>query len=59
MGRDVFLSDVASVLERVEGVDFVKELTLLLDGNPQRERVAIPDDRIVVAGRLKLKLLQL
>ena len=58
MGRDVFLSDVASVLERVEGVDFVKELSLLLDGNPQRERVSIPDDRIVVAGRLKLKLLQ-
>ena len=59
IGRDVFLSDVASVLERVEGVDFVKELSLLLDGNPQGERVSIPDDRIVVAGRLKLKLLQL
>jgi Baseplate J-like protein len=59
MGRDVFLSDVASVLERVEGVDFVKELCLQLDGHPQGERVSIPDDRIVVAGRLKLKLLEL
>jgi len=58
MGRDVFLSDVAAVLERVEGVDFVRELTLLLDGNPRGERVSVADDRIVVAGRIKLKLSQ-
>jgi uncharacterized phage protein gp47/JayE len=27
-GRDVFISDVAAVLQRVEGVDYVEELTL-------------------------------
>jgi hypothetical protein len=59
MGRDVFLSDVAAVLERAEGVDFVKDLTLMLDYKPQGERVSVADDRIVTAGRIKLKLLQL
>jgi hypothetical protein len=29
LGRDVYLSDVASVLERVEGIDYVQELALL------------------------------
>jgi hypothetical protein len=59
MGRDVFLSDVAATLERVEGVDFVRELTLSLGGVPQGDRVKVPDDRIVAAGKIKLKLSQL
>lgn len=57
LGRDVFLSDIAAVLERVEGVDFVKELTLLLNAVPQGERVRVADDRIVVAGEFRLKLI--
>jgi hypothetical protein len=56
LGRDVFLSDVASVVEAVEGVDFVSELALLLDGVPQGERVRVPDDRLAVAGDVRLKL---
>jgi predicted phage baseplate assembly protein len=56
LGRDVFLSDVAALLERVAGVDYVKELALLLDYNAQGERVNIPDDHLVMAGRIKLKL---
>src|SRR5262249_34889482 len=31
-GRDVFLSDVAAILEAVPGVDYVRQLDLLLDG---------------------------
>jgi hypothetical protein len=58
LGRDVFLSDVASILERVEGVDYVKELFLLLDGALQSERVKVADNRIVVAGEIKLKLIE-
>lgn len=54
LGRDVFLSDVASVMERVEGIDFVKELALAADGVLQQERVQVPGDCIVVAGAIRL-----
>ena len=57
LGRDVFLSDVASILERVKGVDYVKELYLLREGTLEGERIAVPDDRIVVAGDIKIKLI--
>lgn len=55
-GRDVFLSDVSAVLERTRGVDYVEELTLLLDGAPQGERLAVSDERIAIAGNIRLKL---
>ncbi len=58
LGRDVYLSDVASVIERVEGVDYVKELALLMRGGLQGERVSVPDDYIVVAGEIKIKLVK-
>ena len=50
LGRDVFLSDVAAELERTGGVDFVRELTLLLGGVPQGEAVAVGEEQIVAAG---------
>lgn len=55
-GRDVYLSDVAAVLEGVAGVDYVETLHLLLDNTPQGERVVVPVQRIVVAGPLRLTL---
>ncbi len=55
-GRDVFLSDVAAVLERVDGVDHVESLALSVDGRIGGERVAVAPDRTVVAGTLRLKL---
>jgi predicted phage baseplate assembly protein len=55
-GRDVFLSDVAAVLEAVPGVDYVPELHLLLEGTPQGEGVDVPPNRIVAAGDLRLSL---
>jgi predicted phage baseplate assembly protein len=55
-GRDVFLSDVAALLEAIDGVDFVSELELLLDDIPQGEHVAVPPDRIVVAGPLRIEM---
>lgn len=54
--RDVFISDVAAVLERVEGVDYVEQLALSLDGLPAGETVAVPDNRIVAAGKIRLKM---
>jgi hypothetical protein len=55
-GRDVYLSDVAAVLEAVEGVDYVETLNLLLDNTPRGERIDVPEDRIVVAGEIDIKL---
>jgi hypothetical protein len=55
-GRDVYLSDLASELERVKGVNYVEALALLLEGSPQGEQIDVPDDRIAVAGELRIKL---
>ena len=57
LGRNVYLSDVAGMLERVEGVDYVKELTLSLVGVPQGERVAVPENAVVGGGEFHLTLL--
>ncbi len=57
-GRDVFLSDVASVLERVAGVNYVKELALLLNGALQAEQVKVAEDQTVVAGDIQLKFME-
>lgn len=56
LGRDVFLSDVAAVLEHVAGVDYLKELQLLVDSELQSERVPIADDHIVVAGQFRVNI---
>lgn len=56
LGRDLYLSDFATVLERVEGLDYVEDVTLLIGGCIQGERVAVGDDRIVVAGEIRFKL---
>jgi hypothetical protein len=55
-GRDVYLSDVAALLEAVAGVDYVAELHLLLNDTPQGEQVAVPPDRMVVAGTLTIDM---
>jgi hypothetical protein len=55
-GRSVYLSDVASVLERVSGVDYVEELALLVAGGLQGERVRVPAGHVVAAGTFTLQL---
>jgi predicted phage baseplate assembly protein len=55
-GRDVFLSDLAAVLEAVDGVDYVRELNLLLNDTPRGEQIEVPPDRIVVAGPLHVEM---
>lgn len=55
-GRDVFLSDVAAIVEAVAGVDYVRQLDLLLDDAPVGPRVMVPPDRIVVAGDLRIEM---
>jgi uncharacterized phage protein gp47/JayE len=56
MGRDVYLSDVASILERVAGVDHLNDLSLLLDSQLQGESVRVRDDRIVAAGQFRINV---
>jgi hypothetical protein len=56
LGRDVYLSDVAAILEAVDGVDYVKELRLLQHDVPQGEQVIVPPDRMVVAGALRIEM---
>ncbi len=58
LGRDVFLSDVASVLEHVAGVDYLKELGLLLNSELQGEKVQVADDRIVVGGQFRVNVVE-
>jgi hypothetical protein len=54
-GRSVYLSDVAALLERVPGVDYIEELALLVDGGLQGEHARIPQGRLAVAGELTLQ----
>lgn len=55
-GRNVFISDVAAVVEGVPGVDYASHLELLLNDTPCGDRVDVPADRIVVAGSLRVTL---
>lgn len=57
LGRDVYLSDVSAVLERIRGVDYIKELTLMIEAVPQGERVRVAAERIAVAGDIRIKLI--
>ncbi len=55
-GRDVYLSDVAAVLERLQGVDYVRELRLYIDGRLQGEQARVPTGKFVVTGEIRIKL---
>ena len=56
LGRDVYLSDLAVVIEQTPGVDYVEELALLVGGVPQGEQVAIAADRMVVSGNIRVRM---
>ena len=55
-GGTVWASDVAAVIEHVAGVDYTQELALLRAGVPVGERLALPPDRVPVAGALRLRI---
>jgi hypothetical protein len=58
LGRDVYMSDVASVLEAVPGVNFVREVALLLDGALQGDRVRVAEERMVIGGEYRIKMIE-
>ncbi len=55
-GQNVYLSDLAAVLERVEGLDFVESLAISIDGRIGGERIDVARDRMVIAGELRIKV---
>lgn len=55
-GRSVYLSDVAALLEKLEGVDHARDLSLTVGGAPAGDVVAVPPDRLVAAGFLDVTL---
>ena len=54
--RDLFTSDLAAVLEEVDKLDHIQELSLLVSGVVQGDRVQVPDGSIIAAGNFTLKL---
>jgi len=58
LGRGVYLSDIARSLGETEGVDFVEEIALSVGGVLQGDHVDVPVDQIVVAGQIKLNLIE-
>ncbi len=55
-GRGVYLSDVATVLESVNGLDHAELIQLLVADELRGDFVEVPPDQIVVAGTIRLKL---
>ena len=55
-GRGVYLSDLAGIVESVPGVDYVTLLQLVVGGTPVGDFAAVPNDQIVAAGPLTIKL---
>jgi predicted phage baseplate assembly protein len=55
-GRAVYLSDVAVVLESVDGMDHAESIQLVVNSAVQGELAAPPPDQIVVAGIVRLKV---
>ena len=55
-GRDVHVSDVASALATVAGLGHVERLNLLRIGSPVPSPIAVPRDRIVAAGSIRVRL---
>jgi hypothetical protein len=56
-GRGVFLSDVAAILEALNGVDYVHQLELIVDNAPVGDQVAVPPNRILAAGPIQIVML--
>ena len=57
-GEDVFLSDLAVVVEAIHGVDYSRELALLRNGIAIGERLAVGLDRMAVAGDIRIRLVE-
>jgi hypothetical protein len=55
-GRGVHRSDVARVIEGVEGLDHAEQIQLITNEQVRGETVDVPPEQIVAAGKLRLRL---
>ncbi len=55
-GRSVRLSDVATLVESVDGVDYVRLLELLVDLIPAGDMVTVQPERLVAAGPMLITM---
>lgn len=55
-GRDIYMSDVSSVLAGISGIDSVEDLELLSADVPVGEHVSVSVDRVVSAGPLRIEM---
>jgi hypothetical protein len=55
-GRGVFLSDVAALLEALDGVDYVRTLVLASEGTARGDAIPVSADRLVAAADLHVTL---
>jgi hypothetical protein len=53
-GRGVYLSDVATVVDGVAGVDHVTQLMLMIDEIPAGESVSVPPNQLIAAGTMQI-----
>lgn len=56
-GRGVFLSDIAAILDALQGVDYVRQLELIVDNAPVGDQVTVPPNRILAAGTIQIVML--
>jgi Baseplate J-like protein len=56
-GRGVFLSDIAAILDALNGVDYVRQLELIVDNAPVGDQVTVPPDKILGAGTIQIVML--
>jgi hypothetical protein len=57
VGRGLYVSDIATVLSNVSGVDYVESLELYVNNVLQGDQVKVPAGQIVVAGQLRISLI--
>lgn len=57
LGRGVYVSDVASALAKVPGLDYVDRLSLSVNGQLQGDHVEVADEQIIVAGQITLNMI--
>ena len=55
-GEDVYLSNIASVIEATDGVDYARDIRLSVDGGERCQSVEVPRDALLCAGAHELKL---
>ncbi|MFQ5524988.1 MAG: putative baseplate assembly protein [Thermoanaerobaculia bacterium] len=55
-GRDLHLSDLCAALERARGVDYVSTVKLFKESRLMDESVPVPDEKVVVAGDIRINV---